>query len=404
MLLAVAADYPDGDMVDQGLFELALARIKDGDWASAVFPLERAEKRQRRGRPYWAEGRPQYFLGRAYLELGRADEGKALFASVVRDFPLTYFMLLAYARLRALDPALAARALAEAEAREPRGRFVIPDHPELHRVEFLRAVELVRQGESSAALRELEALGVRDKTAHPAVAWAGAALLARIEAAAESHGILRGLDTWTEHFPSGVWRPVWELAYPRPYRQVVPGITARFGVPEHLAYAIMREESAFRPTVSSPAAAHGLMQLIVPTAKTMAKGLGVGYDERALKTPAVNITLGCRFLSVLTRRFAYDPLLAIPGYNAGPGAPERWVDAQPRADFDVFVESIPYTETREYTKRVMKTMAAYAFLYGEGLDSSLVLPPLKVKPETTPLTSSPAPRAEEPVSSDEPYP
>jgi len=404
MLLSLASDYPDGDMVDQGLFALALARIKDGDWASAVLPLERAQKRQRRGRPYWAEGRPQYFLGRAYLELGRADEGKALLATVIREFPLSYFMLLAYSRLRALEPSLADRALAEAEAREPRGRFVIPDHPELHRPEFLRAVELVRQGESAAALRELEALGVREKTAHPSIAWAGAALLARIEAAAESHGILRGLDTWTEHFPSGVWRPVWELAYPRPYRQVVPAVTARFGIPEHLAYAIMREESAFRPTVSSPAAAHGLMQLIVPTAKTMAKGLGVGYDERALKTPAVNITLGSRFLSVLTRRFAYDPLLAIPGYNAGPGAPERWVAAQPSADFDVFVESIPYTETREYMKRVMKTMAAYATLYGDGLASTLVLPPIKVKPDAEAAVPSPGPRVDEPVPSDDAYP
>lgn len=389
MLLPIAADYPDGDMVDQGLFSLALARIQEADWAGAVLPLERALALKRRGRPYWAEGRPQYFLGRAYLALGRGDEGKALLASVIRDFPLSYFMLLAYTRLRSIDAALADRAVAEAEAREPRGRFVIPDHPELHRLEFLRAVELVRQGDGAAALRELEALGVRDRKAHPSLAWASAALLARIEAAAESHGILRSLDTWTEHFPAGMWRPVWELAYPRPYLAVVPGVTARFGIPEHLAYAIMREESAFKPGASSPAAAYGLMQLIVPTAKTMAKPLGLAYDERALKTPAINITLGSRFLSVLTRRFAYDPLLAIPGYNAGPGAPERWVEAQPGADFDVFVESIPYTETREYTKRVMKTMAAYAVLYGKGLAGELVLPPLKVKPESVAVKAEP---------------
>lgn len=387
LLLRIAEDYPEGDMVDQGLFSLALVRIEAGDWAGAVWPLERSIERQKRGRPYWSEGRPQYFLGRARIELGQLQEGKALLVSVVRDFPLSYFMLLAEARLAALDPELAKRTVDEARAAEPQGQFVIPDHPELHRPEFTRAVELVRQGEGPAALRELEALGVRDRSAHPSVLWASAFILARIEAPAESHGVLRSVDLWTEHFPAGVWRPIWEVAYPRPYAHVVEGVAQRFGIPAHLAYAIMREESAFKSNASSPAAAYGLMQLILPTAKSMATPLGLPYDERALKTPAINITLGSRFLSILTKRFAYDPLLAIPGYNAGPGAPERWVEAGPNADFDVFVESIPYTETREYTKRVMKTMAAYATLYGRGVEAELVRPPLKVKPVTvnTPL-------------------
>jgi len=380
MLLPIAADYPEGDMVDQGLFSLALARITDGDWAGAVLPLERAIARQHRGRPYWSEGRPQYFLGRAKLELGQREEGKALLVSVIREFPLSYFMLLAYARLASLDAALAQRTLEAARASEPAGAFVIPDHDELHRPEFLRAVELIRQGEGSAALRELEVLGVRERKAHPWLVWASAALLARIDAMAESHGLLRGAEAWSEHFPAGVWRPLWELAYPRPFRLFVVPASARFGIPEHLAYAIMREESAFKPNVSSPANAHGLMQLILPTAKKMAAPLGLAHDERALKTPSINVTLGCRFLSILTQRFAYNPLLAIPGYNAGPGAPERWLEQHPNADFDVFVESIPYQETREYTKRVMKTMAAYAFVYGKGLGEPLLLPPLKVDP------------------------
>jgi soluble lytic murein transglycosylase len=380
MLLRIADDYPEGDMVDQGLFALALAKIEQGDWSGAIWPLERSIERQKRGRPYWSEGRPQYFLARARIETGQLEAGKAALATVVREFPLSYFMLLAESRLHAQDPAYAKQVLDEARAAEPHGQFVIPDHPELHRPEFERAVELVREGEGAAAVRELEALGVRDRTAHPSLLWASAFLLARIEAPAESHGLLRSVDLWTEHFPSGLWRPIWEVAYPRPYAAIVPGAAERFGIPPHLAYAIMREESAFKPNVSSPAAAYGLMQLIVPTAKTVAAPLGLPFDERALKTPAINITLGSRFLGVLTRRFAYDPLLAIPGYNAGPGAPERWVDARPNADFDVFVESIPYTETREYTKRVMKTMAAYAVLYGDGVDAALVRPPLKVKP------------------------
>lgn len=78
-------------------------------------------------------------------------------------------MVLGYTRVAALDPVLAERTLAEAEASEPLGHFVIADNAELHRPEFLRVVELVRQGDGPAALRELESLGIRNKAAHPAL-------------------------------------------------------------------------------------------------------------------------------------------------------------------------------------------------------------------------------------------
>jgi soluble lytic murein transglycosylase len=123
------------------------------------------------------------------------------------------------------------------------------------------------------------------------------------------------------------------------------------------------------------------MQLIVPTAQQVARDLGLSATAETLKRPAVNIALGCKFLGMLTRKFPFNPLLAIPGYNAGPGAPQRWVAARPTQDFDVWVEAIPYRETREYTKRVIRSMAAYAVLYGNGLGADLVGLPLGVKPD-----------------------
>lgn len=381
MLSAIDEAYPHGDMVDQALFTLAQARIDAGDWAGAVQPLERAVKHKHRGRPYYAEGRPHYFLARARLELGLRDEGIAMLAQVIRDFPLSYFMVLAYNRLEAEAPQRAKQALGAAIAAEPQGQFVIPDHEELHRPGFLRAVELVRQGDGPRALAELDALGVRNQSAHPSLLWAGALLLARIDAPAESHGVLRSsTHLWKEHYPAGVWRDVWQVAYPRPFKQVVDREVARSGTPAELAYAIMREESAFRPRAVSHAGAYGLMQLIVPTAKRMADPLNLPSSIAALKRPEVNIALGCRFLSQLRRRFDYNPLLAIPGYNAGPGRPIKWVDQRPEDDFDLWVERIPFRETRHYTKRVIGTLAAYALLYGDGMDSEIMQVPLKVQP------------------------
>jgi soluble lytic murein transglycosylase len=142
----------------------------------------------------------------------------------------------------------------------------------------------------------------------------------------------------------------------------------------------MREESAFQHRVVSRSNAYGLMQLIVPTARRMARKLGLPSSAEALKRPAVNVALGCRYLSILQRKFDYNPVLAIPGYNAGPGAPIRWVDARPADDFDLWVERIPYQETRRYTKRVLRAMAAYAMLYGQGMAADLMVLPLAVQP------------------------
>ena len=381
MLQTIADAYPEGDMVDQALFTLARDRIEAGDWAGALTPLEKAVQTRSRGRPYYAEGRPQYYLARAKLELGQRRKGLETLVRVVNDFPLSYYMVLAYSRLHAHDPAMARAALHDAMKAEPEGDFVIADHAELHRPGFLRAVELVRQGAGARALAELELLGVRDGSAHPSVLWASAFLLARIDAPAESHGVLRSsTDVWKEHYPSGIWRRVWEVAYPQPFKKVVDKEVKRSGIPAHLAYAIMREESAFKPRAVSSANAVGLMQLILPTAKRMAPRLGLTATKATLKRPETNIALGCRFLSVLQKRFHYNPLLAIPGYNAGPGRPLRWVAERPADDFDLWVERIPYRETRRYTKRVIRSMAAYSMLYGRGMADDHMLLPIEVVP------------------------
>jgi len=137
----------------------------------------------------------------------------------------------------------------------------------------------------------------------------------------------------------------------------------------------MREESAFDPNAVSPAKAFGLMQLIVPTARKVAKDVGLACDETLLARPDTNIALGCRFLADLRAKFPANPHLAVSAYNAGPGAPVRWVAARESDDFDLWVEQIPYEETRRYTKRVLASYAAYSFLYErEGLDAALRMP------------------------------
>jgi soluble lytic murein transglycosylase len=184
---------------------------------------------------------------------------------------------------------------------------------------------------------------------------------------------------WLSHYPVGKWREAWEIAYPRPFSDVVEREAKRNGIPSALAYAVMREESAFDPEAVSPAKAFGLMQLIVPTAKKVARDVGLACDESLLARPETNVALGCRFLADLRAKFPMNPHMAVSAYNAGPGAPARWIASRESDDFDLWVEQIPYEETRRYTKRVLASYAAYAFLYDRaGLDAALRMPKVAV--------------------------
>jgi soluble lytic murein transglycosylase len=341
-----------------------------GDWAAALPVLDRGLSAGVRDEA--PPGRFAYFRARALLETGDTAAAREALAGVIGASPLSYYMLHAYTRLFDLDPARAREALEQAIAREPGGAFVIADDPAFHGPALRRAVELIRQGEIEYARREIGAL-LKDG-ASPSLTWAVALLSSRLGALSLSHNLPRTrLSDWLGHYPAGRWREPWEIAFPRAYSDFVEREAKKSGIPPALAYAIMREESAFDPDVVSPARAYGLMQLIVPTAKHVAKGLGISCDELSLAVPETNVTLGCKFLSDLRAKFPQNPHLAIPAYNAGPGAPQRWIDGRANDDFDLWVEQIPFDETRRYTKRVLTSYAAYAFLYQED-EAALRIP------------------------------
>jgi soluble lytic murein transglycosylase len=144
----------------------------------------------------------------------------------------------------------------------------------------------------------------------------------------------------------------YELLYPRPFDTDVRGASRRTGLPEELIYAIIRQESLFRADAASSAGAIGLMQLLPETARLTARRAGLPVPTRAqLVQPGVNIPLGSEFLASLVQRFEGETALAAAGYNAGPNAARRWLPAAPM-DLDVWVENIPFNETRAYVQRV----------------------------------------------------
>ena len=376
MLASMPIDYPEGDMVTEALFRLALRKLVRRDFSPALVLLESAKSFKVKETPSTSAGRTAYFFARATAGSGDLAAGKRAYIQVIRDYPLSYYMLQAYARLSEIDEREARSVLDEMLAREPAGRFVIEDDELFHAAGFARATELLRQGENDFARRELSKLGLLKEGANGRALWAATALYARAGLPQLSHALPRfRVFDWLAHYPAGRWREAWEMAYPRAFSDVVEREAKKNAIPSALAYAVMREESAFDPEAASPAKAFGLMQLIVPTARKVAKDVGLAYDETSLYRPETNVALGCRFLAELRAKFPVNPSLAISAYNAGPGAPVRWIASRESDDFDLWVEQIPYEETKKYTKRVLASYAAYAFLYDrDRLDSALKLP------------------------------
>jgi soluble lytic murein transglycosylase len=130
----------------------------------------------------------------------------------------------------------------------------------------------------------------------------------------------------------------------------------------------MREESTYRPRVRSPTGAVGLMQLMPRTAARIGGQAGVPGAVAHLEDPGTNIALGTYYLGSLLDRYGGNPVRALAGYNAGEDAVDRWlkeIPAELSKEGDVFVEEIPYLETRNYVKKVMKSYQVYLRLYPE---------------------------------------
>jgi soluble lytic murein transglycosylase len=131
------------------------------------------------------------------------------------------------------------------------------------------------------------------------------------------------------------------------------------------AHAIIRQESSFERTATSPVGARGLMQLMPGTAASQARRLGVPYSlGRLIDDPNYNILLGNDHIQLLMSQYGNNPVLVAAAYNAGGGNVNRWIrqNGDPRmAGVDVvrWIEDIPFTETRNYVQRVMDNLVVY---------------------------------------------
>ena len=156
----------------------------------------------------------------------------------------------------------------------------------------------------------------------------------------------------------------WQLLFPRPYWSDLTADSAARGLDPYLVASLIRQESEFNPAAVSRANAYGLMQMLPSVGKAEAKKQGIGkFQTGMLLDPSTNLRLGTGNLKEVLNRFGGQPEYALAAYNAGDSPVRRWMAENNYKDVPEFVESIPYSETREYVQSILRNREMYRQLY-----------------------------------------
>ncbi len=302
--------------------------------------------------------RPRYWAARAAARAGDEATARTEYEGIARNWPLSYYGWRAQQRLGRIE-------LTAATAPAVPPEVAASGHV-LGEAELVRVALLLEAGLMEEARIEIEPIALRAETR------AERELVGRLlVASGDYHRAQQLIAIAYEDVLSRGVRPgdetlLW-LTWPPAFREIVEQSAQSLGhIDPALVWAIMREESTFQPEVMSSAGAIGLLQIMPDTARRQARRSGVSPIERddQLFEPEINIALGSAYLDHLARRFPDRMSATIGSYNAGPTAVSRWLRGDAAQwDDDVWVEDIPYDQTRSYVKRVLRSLHVYRSFY-----------------------------------------
>jgi soluble lytic murein transglycosylase len=327
-------NFPDHEPLPEGmpLEELALAALIQQSWPDLNYWIEQLPQAEREDRRW------QYWLGRALNQTTmRSERARLTYAALAenRDY---------YGFLAAEQLGQPIRLNHQPVPASPIEINKLRNEPGVR-----RATELFAVGDRVNARREwyrlLPGLSEREKAIAAKLAtqigWTSQAIRTANAAAL---------------------RDALDLRFPEPYTDDFQRVSHVTTVPDDFLLAVARQESLFDPRARSSANARGLMQLIHPTAERVARRVGLNEPSTSdLYDPALNIELAGHHLASLLVRYDGRRPLAAAAYNAGEGRVDRWITDASGQWMDVWIESIPFRETRNYVKNVM----AFTQVYGQ---------------------------------------
>ncbi len=332
-MLAVPEEYRDDRLLEWWVRN----GLAEADWAAVIDTIGSMSPQAR------DDSRWLYWDARARLEAGQTEEAQERLASLA--LRANYYGFLAADHLD-LDysicpeePLLADEAVAAVAAQEGFDRAL-----ELRRVglgNWARSEwKLAMRGFENPELRAVAALATREN-------WPDMAIVAL-----GNSGDLR----WYE------WR------FPLGYEPLVRSNTEPRNLDPSWVMGLMRSESALAADAISHAGARGLMQITPHTATQLARRHSLTYSGRAqLLDAETNVLFGTTYLRDLMDRFGENPVLVSAAYNAGPNAVDRWIDDGYTGDPAVWIDTLPYFETRDYIPRVLAFSTIYEWRFGQGM-------------------------------------
>lgn len=327
------------------LWTKAWVLYKDEQWAQAseafkVLATETIDVAEK--------SRANFFLARSLVRIDKKDDAVKIWTQMTQEDFYSYYSLLAYDELGQKVPAFNSLKATEKFNFDKSLSFLTPKQKD-----FFNA--LLQHDEVDLA--ERTTLALTDKPEQLTVlglelAHRGQRFLPLFIAFAKLP-IEQKQDILVQKY---------DLLFPRLYHSEVKEMASVTGLPSSLIFSIMRQESAFNMNSRSPANAYGLMQVIPPLAKQLARKHKVEYKTAEdLYNPQINIKIGSYELSEQVKKQKDQYALVAAAYNAGPGAVSRWLKTRFRPKFDIvdFVEEIPYDETRLYVKVIARNLLFY---------------------------------------------
>ncbi len=315
-----------------------------------------------------------FWSAKIHDKLGRPAERDAKAAQLIAEYPHSYY---AY-RAKELWPASGAVAASATGSGSSSGALrsaggaaapqAFPDlDAELAKVEdarFATVRELQEIGLHRAAAREMKLVAANHAT-NPGVQFMLADVYLRGGEPFRANTVLqRNFRQIIRHGGTNVPQRFWQILYPLAYWETLQKEAQRRGLDPYLLASITRQESAFEPSTVSNAGAVGLMQIMPEEVARIASDAGLGPMTREdLFDPHKNIAVGAAEYSQKLAVWNGNHVLAIASYNAGQRAVGTWLEKTPIDDMDVFVESIPYAETRLYVKTVTRNRFEYRRFY-----------------------------------------
>jgi soluble lytic murein transglycosylase len=338
--------YPAGRYADPAAFRVGWGEFRAGHFDQAAEIFQAAAKA--RGSNVW---RPAflYWAGRAQREAGHEDQARALFEDVLLRYKHAYHGLRARAALGRLPGG--------ASSTNPAAPEGLTEVPEPYRTRVRNLLLIERLDDAMAELTAAP-LSPQVQATRSWIFWRQHQLRPAITA------MKRAYPEWVTESGEQLPDAVWQILFPLQFSDLLTANATEAGVDPALVAAVIQQESTFDPTAVSGAGAHGLMQLMPPTGRALARDVGVRRLTVAqLHDPAMALKLGTRYLKEMIDRFGGKVERALAAYNAGPHRVAVWNLAHPGLSAEEFVDTIPFNETRIYVMTILAAQAQYRRIY-----------------------------------------